>query len=357
MPEPMLFENTKQMEDNNILVQIKDLRTYFHLAEGTVRAVDGVNLTIHRGETLGIVGESGCGKSISAYSMLRLVSPPGKIEGGDIYFYKTPKGEKEHQSQAEVVNLTKLDPGGQDIRNIRGNYISMVFQEPMTAMSPVRTVGQQIMEAIILHQKVSKEEARKQAIEMLARVRMSNPERVIDDYPFQLSGGMRQRAVIAMALCCRPSLLIADEPTTALDVTTEAQILNLMKDLQQEFGMTIMYITHNLGVIAEMADNVAVMYMGKVVEQTDINSIFFNPQHPYTQGLLQSIPQLSDAVVKHEHKRLQVIKGMVPDPYARIKGCPFHPRCPKFISGVCDEIEPAAIQTDSNHMVRCHLYA
>ena len=341
-------------QQDNVLVEIKNLRTYFHLAEGTVRAVDGVNLSIERGKTLGIVGESGCGKSISAFSMLRLISPPGKIEGGDILFYKIPKGNP--NSQAEVINLTKLKADGPEIRAIRGNYISMVFQEPMTAMSPVRTIGQQIMEAIILHQKVSKVEARTQAIDMLARVRMANPGRVIDDYPFQLSGGMRQRAVIAMALCCRPSLLIADEPTTALDVTTEAQILNLMQELQADLGMTIMYITHNMGVIAEMADNVAVMYMGKVVEQTDINSIFFSPQHPYTQGLLQSIPQLSDAVLKKEHQRLQTIKGMVPDPYSIPKGCSFHPRCPQAISGVCDQIEPAPIMTSQNHMVRCHLY-
>jgi peptide/nickel transport system ATP-binding protein len=337
-----------------LLVEIKGLRTYFHLAEGIVRAVDGVDLTMHRNETQGIVGESGCGKSISAYSMLRLVPPPGKIEGGEILYYKKPKTES--SDQVELVNITKLDPSGPDIRHLRGNHISMVFQEPMTAMSPVRTVGQQIMEAIILHQKVSKAEARSQAIEMLRRVRMSNPERVVDDYPFQLSGGMRQRAVIAMALCCRPSLLIADEPTTALDVTTEAQILNLMKDLQQEFGMAIMYITHNLGVIAEMATKVAVMYMGKVVEQTDVQSIFFNPQHPYTQGLLQSIPQLSDAVTRSEHKRLQVIKGMVPDPYTKIKGCSFHPRCPKFMAGIFDEKEPLPVSTEPNHMVRCHLY-
>lgn len=340
--------------NENLLVEIKGLRTYFHLAEGIVRAVDGVDLTMHRNETLGIVGESGCGKSISAYSMLRLVPPPGKIEGGEILYYKRSKDES--AGSIEVVNITKLDPGGSEIRHLRGNHISMVFQEPMTAMSPVRTIGQQIGEAIILHQKVSKEEARKQTIEILRRVRMANPERVVDDYPFQLSGGMRQRAVIAMALCCRPSLLIADEPTTALDVTTEAQILNLMKDLQQEFGMAIMYITHNLGVIAEMASKVAVMYMGKVVEQTDIQSIFFNPQHPYTQGLLQSIPQLGDAVTKTEHKRLQVIKGMVPDPYSRLRGCPFHPRCPKYMSDICDQIEPQPIYTDPNHMVRCHLY-
>jgi len=349
MPDPQKSEN-----DQNILLDIKELKTYFYLAEGVVHAVDGVNLTMHRGETLGIVGESGCGKSISAYSMLRLVPPPGKIVSGDITFYRVPKGAD--TSQAELVNLTKLDPNGSEIRSIRGNYISMVFQEPMTAMSPVRTVGQQIMEAIILHQKVSKEEARKQAIDMLARVRMSNPERVVDDYPFQLSGGMRQRAVIAMALSCRPSLLIADEPTTALDVTTEAQILNLMKELQEEFGMAIMYITHNLGVIAEMADRVAVMYMGRVVEQTDVNSLFFNPLHPYTQGLLQSIPQLGDAINKTEQRRLNVIKGMVPDPYSRLKGCPFHPRCPKFISGVCDQVDPAMFEPEPNHLVRCHLF-
>ncbi|MBI4927081.1 MAG: ABC transporter ATP-binding protein [Anaerolineae bacterium] len=344
-----------QENDQSVLVEIKGLRTYFHLAEGTVRAVDGVDMTMHRKETLGIVGESGCGKSISAYSMMRLVQPPGKIEAGDILFYKTPKDGS--STQSEIVNLAKLDPKGQEIRNIRGNYISMVFQEPMTAMSPVRTVGEQIMEAIILHQKVTKAEAREITIDMLSRVRMSNPQKVVDDYPFQLSGGMRQRAVIAMALSCRPHLLIADEPTTALDVTTEAQILNLMRELQDEFGMAIMYITHNMGVIAEMAENVAVMYMGRVVEQTDVKSIFFNPQHPYTQGLLQSIPQLRDAVAKTEHRRLETIKGMVPDPYSRLKGCPYHPRCPKFISGVCDEVDPPVVRTDDNHLVRCHLYA
>jgi oligopeptide/dipeptide ABC transporter ATP-binding protein len=350
-----MAEETVNVRDKAPLVQIKDLRTYFHLAEGLVRAVDGVNLTIHRGETMGIVGESGCGKSITAYSTLRLIYPPGKIEGGDILFYKTPKGDKQG-TQAEVINLTKLNPNGDEIRNIRGNYISMVFQEPMTAMSPVRTIGQQIGEAIILHNQVSKEEARNRTIEILRRVRMSNPERVVDDYPFQLSGGMRQRAVIAMALSCGPSLLIADEPTTALDVTTEAQILNLLKELQEEFGMAIQYITHNMGVIAEMADNVAVMYLGKVVEQTDVWNIFNNPLHPYTQGLLQSIPQLSDAVIRSEHRRLHVIKGMVPDPYARLKGCPFHPRCMHAIAGICDEIEPKQIEQSPNHMVRCHLY-
>jgi len=350
MAEQIQVDNNK-----NVLLEIKGLRTFFHLAEGTVRAVDGVDLTIHRNQTLGIVGESGCGKSITAFSTLRLISPPGKIEEGEILFHKLPKAGGVQQK--EVINLAKLDPGGQAIRDIRGNYISMVFQEPMTAMSPVLTIGDQITETVMLHYDVSKAEARLQTIEMLRRVRMANPERVVDDYPFQLSGGMRQRAVIAMALICRPSLLIADEPTTALDVTTEAQILNLMRDLQDEFNMAIQYITHNLGVIAEMADHVAVMYMGKVVEQTDINSIFYNPLHPYTQGLLQSIPQLSDAIHRSEHKRLEVIKGMVPDPYAKIKGCPFHPRCPKFMPGVCDEIEPMPILQGQDHIVRCHLYS
>jgi len=343
------------MLPNNILVEIKDLHTYFYLAEGVVRAVDGVDLEIRRGETLGIVGESGCGKTITAFSLLRIVPPPGRIEKGDIHFYRTV--QQDEKALTNVINLAQLDPEGREIRDIRGNQISMVFQEPMTAMSPVRTVGVQITEAIILHQKVSKAEAREKAIEMLARVRMPKPERTIDDYPFQLSGGMRQRAVIAMALSCRPSLLIADEPTTALDVTTEAQILDLMRELQDEFGMAIMYITHNLGVIAEMAEEVAVMYMGKIVEQTDVQSIFFKPLHPYTRGLLRSIPQLDDAV-KHLNKqrRLETIKGMVPDPYSRLKGCPFHPRCPDFIDDVCDQVEPGVIKVELGHIVRCHLY-
>ncbi len=338
-----------------MLVEMKDLRTYFYLAEGIVRAVDGVDLIIKRGQTLGVVGESGCGKSITSLSLLRLVPPPGRIVGGEILYYR-PVGEN-GSSMIDVINISQLDPNGKAIRSIRGDQISMVFQEPMTAMSPVRTIGQQITEAIILHQQVSKEEARKKAIEMLARVKMPNPDRVIDDYPFQLSGGMRQRAVIAMALSCRPNLLIADEPTTALDVTTEAQILDLMRDLQKEFGMAIMYITHNLGVIAEMAQVVAVMYLGKVVEQADVNSIFLKPLHPYTRALLMSIPQLDDAIARgSQRRRLNVIKGMVPDPYNRLSGCPFHPRCPDMIKDVCDKIVPEVTEVEPGHLVRCHLY-
>lgn len=345
------------MPENDVVVEIKNLKTYFYLAEGVVRAVDGVDLRIKRGQTLGIVGESGCGKSVTSLSLMQLVPPPGKIVDGEILLYRSLSKNGDN-GITDVVNITKLDPRGREIRSIRGNEISMVFQEPMTAMSPVRTVGQQIMEAIILHQKVSKEEARTRTIEIMRRCRMPRPEKIVDDYPFQLSGGMRQRAVIAMALSCRPSVLIADEPTTALDVTTEAQILDLMRDLQDEFGMAIMYITHNLGVIAEMADEVAVMYLGKVVEQTDVQTIFLNPLHPYTRGLMQSIPQLDDAIARGAQKRrLYVISGMVPDPYAILNGCPFHPRCPEFMPGICDQVVPELIESQPNHYVRCHLYA
>jgi oligopeptide/dipeptide ABC transporter ATP-binding protein len=338
------------------LVEIKNLRTYFHLAEGTVRAVDGVDLEIRRGRTLGLVGESGCGKSMTAHSMLRIVPVPGRIEGGEILYHRVMGGEGS-STMTEVTDLAKLTPGGREIRSIRGNQISMVFQEPMTAMSPVRTVGRQIMEAIELHQKVNRAVARERAIDILARVKLPNPEQTIDDYPFQLSGGMRQRAIIAMALSCHPSLLIADEPTTALDVTTEAQILDLMRSLQDELGMAIMYITHNLGVIAEMAEEVAVMYLGKIVEQADVNDIFFNPLHPYTRALLRSIPQLDDAVARdHKQRRLETIRGMVPDPYSVLKGCPFHPRCPDFMAGTCNQVEPRTIEIKPGQIVRCHLY-
>jgi len=344
------------MPENDVLVEIKDLHTYFHLSEGVVRAVEGADLVIRKRKTLGVVGESGCGKSVTSLSLLRLVPNPGRIESGEISYYK-PISENTSSEIVEEIKIHTLDPNGPEIRSIRGNQISMVFQEPMTAMSPIRTIGKQITEVITLHQKVSKAEARKQAIEMLARTKMPNPERVIDDYPFQLSGGMRQRAVIAMALCCNPILLIADEPTTALDVTTEAQILELMRELQAEFGMAIMYITHNLGVIAEMADEVAVMYMGKVVEQADVKTIFFEPLHPYTRGLLASIPQLSDTIAHTDRsRRLETIKGMVPDPYTRFAGCPFYPRCPEMIPDHCDVIEPESIMAAPGHFVRCHLY-
>ncbi len=345
------------MAENGVLIEVKNLHTYFHLAEGVVRAVNGVDLTIERGRTLGVVGESGCGKSVTALSLMQIVPTPGRIEEGEILYYREARRNGASET-ADVINITALEPNSKEMRSIRGNQISMVFQEPMTAMSPVRTVGRQIMEAIQLHQKAGKREAQEIAIELLRRARLPKPEQTIDDYPFQLSGGMRQRAVIAMALSCNPSLLIADEPTTALDVTTEAQILDLMRDLQADFGMAIMYITHDLGVIAEMADEVAVMYLGKVVEQTDVQSIFFGPLHPYTRALLRSIPQIDDALTRGDQKRrLEVIKGMVPDPYAVLKGCSFHPRCPDAIDGVCDQVEPTNIEAEPGHLVRCHLYA
>lgn len=342
------------MATDNVLVEIKDLHTYFYLAEGVVRAVDGVDLRIKRGQTMGIVGESGCGKSVTALSLMQLVPPPGRIESGEILFYRSVRGGNS-SGLTEVVKITDLKPNSKEMRSIRGNQISMVFQEPMTAMSPVRTVGAQIMEVIMLHQEVDRAEARRRAIDMLARVNLPNPAQAIDRYPFELSGGMRQRALIAMALSCHPSLLIADEPTTALDVTTEAQILDLMRTLQNDLGMAIMYITHNMGVIAEMADEVAVMYLGRIVEQTDVQSLFFNPLHPYTRALLKSIPQLSDATAK-KRRRLEVIKGMVPDPYSILRGCTFHPRCDEMIPGLCDQVLPPLIEAKPNHTVRCHLY-
>ena len=314
--------------------------------QGLIRAVDGVNLSIYRGETLGIVGESGCGKSITARSILRLIQPPGKIVGGQILLHQNTDASE------EVIDLVALDQGGQKIRRIRGGEVAMVFQEPMTSLSPVHTIGDQITEAIRLHQNVSQNEARKMAVDMLARVRMVQPERVFDQYSFSLSGGMRQRVCIAMALVCHPSLLIADEPTTALDVTTEAQILNVMRKLQKELGMAIMFITHNLGVIAQMAERVAVMYLGQVVEVADVKTLFGEPQHPYTQALMRSIPRLG----KKTGQPLESIKGTVPDPFTQLRGCRFHTRCSLMIPGVCNVIEPPLVQTAPGHEVRCHLY-
>ena len=353
MPLTPIILNTMASQNQDLLLEIKNLQTHFKLEEGTVRAVDGVNLTLGRGQVLGVVGESGCGKSITSLSVMRLEPRPGKIVGGEILFHH--RDQQNGTVSEEIIDLAKLDPNSREIRNIRGNRISMVFQEPMSALSPVLTVGRQITEAIRLHQVVSKAEAREIAAETLHRVKMPNPKQALDDYPFQLSGGMRQRAVIAMALSCRPNLLIADEPTTALDVTTEAQILELMRELQHETNMAIMYITHNLGVIAEMAEEVAVMYLGKVVEQADVQTVFHNPKHPYTRGLLASIPRLEE-LIQGKKKRLETIKGMVPSPYNLPKGCPFHPRCPDVIPGVCDVTEPQPIQIEAGHHAKCHLY-
>ncbi len=337
------------MTDNReLLLEVKNLKTYFFLDEGTVRAVDGADFVIRRGETLGVVGESGCGKSVTARSILNIVPKPGKTVEGEILYHRR-RGD-----QVETLDLVKLPPQSDVMCNIRGAEIAMVFQEPMTSLSPVHTIGNQIMEAIQLHQGLGQEAARKLAIDMLRRVGMPLPHRTVDQYAHQLSGGMRQRAMIAMALSCHPSLLIADEPTTALDVTTEAQILRLMRQLQDDLQMAIMYITHNLGVVAQMTENVVVMYMGKVVEQADVDTLFYQPLHPYTRALLQSIPRLGQKT--REKRRLASIRGMVPDPYALPKGCRFHPRCADMIAGVCDLQEPPIVEITPGHKVRCHLY-
>lgn len=344
------------MDTDNNLIEVKNLKTYFYLDEGLVRAVNGADFSILRGKTLGVVGESGCGKSVTARSIMRILAKSARIESGEILFHRRLKNDKAESGWVnEIVDVTKLDAYSDKMRGIRGAEISMVFQEPMTSLSPVHTIGNQIGEVISLHQKVSEKESRKITIEMLDKVGMPQPSRTVDRYPFELSGGMRQRAMIAMALSCHPSLLIADEPTTALDVTTEAQILKLMRSLQSELGMAIMFITHNLGVIATMADHVAVMYLGKVVEFASVDALFYNPQHPYTQALLKSIPRLGMKKDKSFH--LASIRGTVPDPYNMPKGCPFHTRCSRFIKGVCDQTDPPLIETEEGHNVRCVLYA
>ncbi len=330
------------------LIEVRDVKVYFFLDEGTVHAVEGVSFDIERGKTLGVVGESGCGKSVTSQAIMRIVPSPGRIVDGDILFYRYhPDGS------SEQIDLTKLDPRGAEIRSIRGNEIAKIFQEPMTSLSPVHTIGNQIMEAITLHQKVDKAAARDKTIEVLDHVGLPQPAQRIDYYPHQLSGGMRQRAMIAMALSCNPSLLVADEPTTALDVTTEAQILELMKGLQQDLGMAIMFITHNLGVIAEMADDVVVMYLGKDVELSSVDDTFYNPYHPYLRDLLRSIPRVG----RKSSERLHTITGSVPDPYNIPRGCPYHPRCRDFMPGKCDVAQEIPFfEVGPNHRVRCWLY-
>ncbi len=333
------------------LIEVNELNTHFFLEEGIVKAVDNVTMTIRQGQPVGIVGESGCGKSVTARSILRIVPPPGKEVSGEILFHGKGNSAGKPNVQ-EPVNLLKLDPKGKEIRRIRGKEIAMIFQEPMTSLSPVHKIGDQITEAITLHQKISKEEAIESAAEILGQVGLSNPHKLMKRYSFELSGGMRQRVMIAMALSCHPSLLIADEPTTALDVTTEIQILRLMRSLQEELDMAIMYITHNLGVVAQMTDYVMVMYLGKVVEETDVDTLFADPKHPYTKALLRSIPRLGAS----RGEPLEAIQGSVPNPFNKPSGCPFHPRCTERIEGVCNVVEPKVIEVEPGHTVRCHLY-
>ena len=324
------------------LIEVRGLKTYFYTEYGVVRAVDGVNFTIEPEKTLGVVGESGCGKSVTARSIMGLIQmPPGKIEAGEILYYRN----------GNVIDLTKLDPKGPAMRSIRGNEIAMIFQEPMTSLNPVYTIGNQIMEAIILHQRLRKKKARNKAIEMLHAAGIPAPEQRIDEYPHQLSGGMRQRAMIAMALSCNPSLLIADEPTTALDVTIQAQVLGLMNNLRTEFNAAILFITHNLGVIAKMADDVVVMYLGKIVEGATVRSIFHDPKHPYTQGLMNSIPSLATT----GKERLIPVKGVVPDPFDFPHGCGFEPRCPHEME-ICKVQIPPLKEVAPGQVAACWLF-
>ena len=336
------------MESSSTLLRVRNLKTHFLLDEGVVRAVDDVSFDVPRGQILGLVGESGCGKSVTARSILGLVRPPGRVIEGEVLYERRNGG-----TSTEVVDLCSLDPEGAEIRDIRGGEISMIFQEPMATLSPVHSVGNQIMEAILLHQDVSRQEARNRAIELLRRVGIPRVEERIDEYSFRLSGGMRQRAMIAIALSCNPSLLIADEPTTALDVTTQAQILELILELQEEVGMAVLLITHNLGVVAQMAQRVVVMYLGKVVEESDVEELFEDPKHPYTKALLQSIPK---ATYYKQTEDLATIEGSIPSPYARPMGCSFHPRCPEFMSGACDTVEPELVDLERGHMASCLLY-
>jgi len=305
------------------LLTVDNLRTYFHTEQGDLRAVDGVSFNIRPGTVLALVGESGCGKTVTAYSILRLIQKPGRIVGGRILL---------HHERGEPIDLTALSDRDELLYQIRGGVISMIFQEPMTALSPVHTIGNQIIEAILLHQSISPRQARRQAADMLARVGIPAPEERLKQYPFEMSGGMRQRTMIAMALVCRPALLIADEPTTALDVTIQAQIMNLIDSLRQEVGSAVLLITHDLGVVAQMADEVAVMYLGHIVESGPVRALLKNPRHPYTMGLLGSLPSLS-----RHRERLVSIPGSVPSLWEVPSGCPFHPRCSYAIPGRCDQ--------------------
>lgn len=324
------------------LISIEDLKVHLPLEEGVLKAVDGVTLTIRHGQTLGLVGESGCGKSMTALSLLRLAPR----------FANTTGSINLRRQSGQVDDLVQMDAQGSEIRAIRGGEIAMIFQEPMTSFSPLYTIGNQLIEAILLHRTKDKKEAREIAADMLARVSIPNPKETIDKYPQQLSGGMRQRAMIAMALSCQPTLLVADEPTTALDVTVQAQVLRLMRGLQEEFGMSILYITHDLGVIARTVSEVAVMYLGRIVEQSDVDSLFYAPRHPYTQALLKSIPRIG----KTAKRRLETIQGNVPMPINTPPGCGFFARCPVAIAGLCDRVDPPLVELDSGQRVRCFLY-
>ena len=334
--------NTKETPNENLL-EVKNLKISFKTDEGIITAVDGVNFSIKRGQTLGIVGESGSGKSVSTWSIMRLLPKNSIIDKGSSIKFRRKSGD--------VVEITKLKAKSKELRHIRGGEVALIFQEPMSSFSPVYTIGNQIMEAVLQHRDVTKEEAEEIAVDMLDRVGISNPRQRFKQYPFELSGGMRQRAMIAVALSMNPSLLIADEPTTSLDVTIQAQILELMNQIQEELGMAIIFITHNLGVIAQVADEIEVMYLGKILERGTTKDIIHDPQHPYTQALLKAIPRLD-----HIGERLTAISGDIPSPLSRPVGCPFYTRCAKVIPGVCDVKMPKPTKLSDTHTVYCFLH-
>lgn len=324
------------MERQDPVLQVENLQTYFYTRSGVVKAVDGVSLRVNPKETFGVVGETGCGKSVMALSVMRLIEwPPGRIVGGRVSF----------------LGSDLLNASDQEMRQVRGNRISMIFQEPMTSLNPVYTIGDQIAETMRLHQHLSRSDAMKKAVDILRRVRISDPERTIKKHPHELSGGMRQRVMIAIATSCNPKLLIADEPTTALDVTIEAQILELMKELVREIEASVMLITHDLGIVAENCDRLAVMYAGNVVESGSVQTIFSKPRHPYTHGLLNAIPRLG----RKRGEPLTVIRGSVPDLASPPPGCKFHPRCPHAMSK-CSERIPDLVEIEPDHVVSCWLH-
>ena len=338
-----MIEATEQADRDDALLEVKNLSVSFKTDEGIIIAVDGVTFSVEPGQTLGIVGESGSGKSVSVKAIMQLLPRTAIVgEGSSIQWYS---------KNGDILEITQLKKAGREMRRIRGGEIGMIFQEPMSSFSPVHTIGNQIMEAILEHRQVSKQEAREVAIDMLDKVGISNPSVRVDQYPFELSGGMRQRAMIAVALSMNPSLLIADEPTTSLDVTIQAQILELMNQLQEEFGMAIIFITHNLGVIAQVADEVAVMYLGQIMERGTAKDVVLQPQHPYTQSLLRAIPRLD-----HLGERLTAISGDIPSPLELPGGCPFHTRCEQAIAGVCDTQKPALTRISSTHTLHCFLH-
>lgn len=329
------------------LLRVRDLHVSFKLDEGTVSAVDGLSFDVFPGQVVGIVGESGCGKSVTMKAVLQLVEPPGRITNGEILY----------QQGTEIIDLTRLPPRGPAMRALRGAEIALIPQEPMAAFSPVHTVGDQVIEAIRLHEKsngrpVSRREAHSRTIELFRDVGISMPEQRIDAYSWQLSGGLRQRAMIAMALSCHPRLLIADEPTTAIDVTTQAQILALLRELQRKYDTAIIFITHDLGVIAQMANHVVVMYLGRVMEEGTVDEIFHSPKHPYTQALLRSMPSMQGET----RKALPIISGALPHPFNRPSGCPFHPRCPDALPDRCAARVPMPREVEANRIVSCFLY-